>query len=364
MVSLDDYRGNTIPPLTLWQKIKVVPLLLALPLAVVIGVFRENRGRSWRRAARIAAVRHVLRGRAWTPWELKSAARETTAQAYATWARKADAEVLTDELPEGAKLHWIGPRRMDRVLLYLHGGGYVFPARNDYFDMLASLQKEYDGAVGIAMLHYSLAPEYPFPTQLRQAFAAIEHLLDKGLSPSNIIIAGDSAGGNLALQVASQILHPHPSLPTAPTFQEPFGGALLISPWAEFGTDAPSYARNGARDLVPVCTYRLFEDAVRPGVTPALQHHLEPGRAPRGWWNGLERVYGRVLITAGEHEALIDQIQAAAAAIAEDGVGDTTAFVLPGGVHEDFVEAFGSGEGERGDDYKLAVSWVSATLRL
>jgi hypothetical protein len=87
----------------------------------VIGVFRENKGRSWRRAARIAAVRYVLWGRAWTPWELKSAAGATTAQAYATWARKASVEVLTDELPEGAKLHWIGPRRIDRVLLYFHG---------------------------------------------------------------------------------------------------------------------------------------------------------------------------------------------------------------------------------------------------
>jgi acetyl esterase/lipase len=213
-------------------------------------------------------------------------------------------------------------------------------------------------------LHIALAPECPFPIQLRQALVAIEHLLGKGLSPSNIIIAGDSAGGNLVLQVASQMLHPHPSLPTAPLLQEPFGGALLISPWVEFSTDAPSYARNDKRDAMPACTYRLFEDAVRPGITPELRHHLEPGVAPRGWWNGLERVFSRVLVTAGEHEALIDQIQAAAAAITEDGVKDTMVFVLPRGVHEDFILAFMSGEGGIGDDYKLTVSWVSETLKL
>ena len=139
---------------------------------------------------------------------------------------------------------------------------------------------------------------------------------------------------------------------------------LLISPWTEFGTDAPSFARNGTRDFVPVCIYQLAEAAVRPGVTPALQHHLEPGLAPRGWWNGLDRIFGRVFITAGEHEALIDQIQAAAVAINEDGVSDTTMFALAGGVHEDFVEAFGSGEGGRGVDYKITVSWVSGALRL
>lgn len=45
----------------------------------------------------------------------------TSAQAYASWARKNHVEVLTDELPEGAKLHWIGPRREDNVMLYFHG---------------------------------------------------------------------------------------------------------------------------------------------------------------------------------------------------------------------------------------------------
>jgi len=44
----------------------------------------------------------------------------TTAQAYAAWARKNCAQALTDELPEGTKLHWIGPRREDHVILYFH----------------------------------------------------------------------------------------------------------------------------------------------------------------------------------------------------------------------------------------------------
>jgi hypothetical protein len=45
----------------------------------------------------------------------------TTAGKYAAWARKSGADVLTDELSEGATLHWIGPRREDRVFLFLHG---------------------------------------------------------------------------------------------------------------------------------------------------------------------------------------------------------------------------------------------------
>ena len=88
--------------------------------AVAVGVFRENKGRSWRRATRLAAFRFLL-GKARSGLDLKFGFRQTTAELYAAWARKNGVDALTDELPEGAMLHWIGPRREDRVLLFLHG---------------------------------------------------------------------------------------------------------------------------------------------------------------------------------------------------------------------------------------------------
>ena len=224
----------------------------------------------------------------------------------------------------------------------------------------------------------ALAPEHPFPKQLRQTIGALQHLLDLGISPSNIIIGGDSAGGNLTLQLASQLLHPHQSLPTlhlpshastdinvnsGELFPEAFGGMLLISPWLEYNADAPSFMRNNARDVLPLNSWRVFADIVRPGIVPELHNHLEPGIAPRDWWKGLGRVFPRVLITAGEHECIVDPIEKTGAVIAEE-VKDTTVFVLPGGIHEDFIEAFGSGEGGSGDDYKLVVSWLSESLKL
>jgi len=367
---------ETVPRLSTWQSLRLFPIVLAMPFAVAVGSFRENKGRSWRRAVRTAITRYIMGARKWTPHELKSIYGMTTAQVYAKWARKSGAQVLTDELSEGARLHWIGPRREDRVILYFHGGGYVFPATEDLLDMLESLQEKYKGTVGIAMLNYSLAPECPFPTQLRQAVAAVQHLINKGVSPSNIIIAGDSAGGNLALQLASQILHPLPSLPAlrpppaaadtaagSSKSLQPFGGILLISPWTELATDSPSFTRNSARDIIPTSAYRFLSEAVQPGVTPELRHHIEPALAPQGWWADLGRVFPRVLITAGEHETLIDQINTTATAITKC-VQDTTVFVLPGGLHEDFISAFGALEGGRGDDYKLVVSWVSETLKL
>ncbi|KAF8269037.1 alpha/beta-hydrolase [Lactarius quietus] len=346
MVSLDDYRrGDTVPPLTLWQMIQIAPFVLFLPLAVALGVFRDNKGRSWRRGARTAAARYLL-------------------STYEAWARTNGAEILTDELPEGAKLHWIGPRRVDRVIIYFSGGGYVLPPREEHFDMLLALQREFKDAVGFVLLNYALVPENPFPKQLRQAFAAVQHLLSAGTSPSKLILAGDSAGGNLALQIVLQLLNPHPSLPTPPAGPICFGGLLLLSPWMEFGTDAPSHTRNEARDALPLCTYRLFVDCVMPGVAPELRAHLEPARATAcGRWDGMGRVARRVLVIAGEYEGLIDTIEETASVIAKE-VRDTTVFVLPEGVHDDLIQAFGAGEGREGEDYKLIVSWAAKTLEL
>ena len=144
--------------------------------AIAVGVFRENKGRSWSRAAHIATLRYIL-GNARNALDLKFGFQMTTADMYGVWARKCGADVLTDDLPEGAALHWIGPRRKDRVILFLHGacftalfnllgefmligsgGGFVLPARADYFNLLESLRKEYNGAVGVAMLNYCTSP--------------------------------------------------------------------------------------------------------------------------------------------------------------------------------------------------------------
>ncbi|KAH8977129.1 Alpha/Beta hydrolase protein [Lactarius akahatsu] len=179
------------------SKLWLAPILLKLPIAVAVGIFRGNKGRSWSRSA-------------------------NPARTYQTWARSMKQEVLTD----------IGPRRdasYHKVLLYFHGGCFT----TSHF--LHSLQKALSadfGEVGVVALEYSLASDSPVPTQLRQANAALTHLLQKGIPPSNIVIGGDSAGANLTLQLASHLLHPLVSIPAPPSLSQPFAGALLISPWA------------------------------------------------------------------------------------------------------------------------------------
>ena len=221
------------------------------------------------------------------------------------------------------------------------------------------------GVISRPMMHsdllLALAPDFPVPTQLRQANAALTHLLQKGISPSNIVIGGDSAGGNLTLQLASHLLHPLASIPAPPTLSQPLAGALLISPWVAYSVDAPSYVRNDGKDLILSRAYKFMGDVVRLGVTPELEHHVEPATAPAGWWSGLDGVYPRILITTGEHECLFDQIIDASSIIGQH-VKDTTTVVEPGGVHEDMITKFVVGQGGNGKDYDATVAFLTRSF--
>ncbi len=207
----------------------------------------------------------------------------------------------------------------------------------------------------------ALAPDSPVPTQLRQANAALTHLLQKGISPLNIIIGGDSAGGNLTLQLASHLLHPLASIPAPPTLTQPLAGALLISPWVAYSVDAPSYVRNEGKDLILSSSYKFMADLVRPGVTTELKHHVEPAAAPASWWSGLDGVYPRILITVGEHEGLFDQIIDASRVISQH-VKDTTTVVELGGMHEDMIVKFAVGQGGNGKDYDAIVAFLTRSF--
>ena len=202
-------------------------------------------------------------------------------------------------------------------------------------------------------------PENTFPKQLYQAIAVVQHFLDTGTAPSKLILAGNSAVSNLTLNIVAQLLDPHWLLPTPPADPLRFCGLLLLSPWIEFGTDAPSHTRNQARDVLPLCTYRLFVDGVMPGVTPELRAHLELSFATScGRWRWMGCVVQQVLVVAGKYAGLIDTIEETAHAIGEE-LQDTTVFVLPGGIYGDLIQEFGAGEDH---EYKFIVSWLAKTL--
>src|SRR5438034_11760146 len=84
-----------------------------------------------------------------------------------------------------------------RVVLYLHGGGYVIGSPRSHRHLAAAIASA-SGASAL-LLDYRLAPEHPFPAAVDDAVAAYRWLLEQGVSPAHLVIAGDSAGGGLTI---------------------------------------------------------------------------------------------------------------------------------------------------------------------
>ena len=124
----------------------------------------------------------------------------------------------------GVKAEWSTTPAADasRAILYLHGGGYVIGSVLSHRHLASELGR----AAGTRTLavDYRLAPEHPFPAAVEDALAAYRHLLDTGIKPSCIAIAGDSAGGGLT--VATLLAVKEAGLP------QPACG-FCISPWVD-----------------------------------------------------------------------------------------------------------------------------------
>ena len=85
----------------------------------------------------------------------------------------------------------------DRIMLYLHGGGYIIGSPRTHRVTCARLSRE--AGVRVLDVGYRLAPENPFPAPVEDTLAAYRWLLSNGADPAKIVIGGDSAGGGLAV---------------------------------------------------------------------------------------------------------------------------------------------------------------------
>ena len=119
-----------------------------------------------------------------------------------------DADIVCEKVgAAGVPAEWVTATGAaeDRVLLYLHGGGYIVGSLRGYRVTLSRLSRA--AAVRVLGLEYRLAPENPFPAAVEDSVAAYRWLLSQGIHPRKIAIGGDSAGGGLtvATLVLSQL---------------------------------------------------------------------------------------------------------------------------------------------------------------
>ncbi len=124
----------------------------------------------------------------------------------------------------------------DRIVLYLHGGGYVMGSRNTHRGLAGRIARAAQATV--LLPDYRLAPEHPFPAAVDDATTCWRWLLSEGYSPSRMAIAGDSAGGGLALATLLALKAAGEPLPAC---------AVGLSPWTDLEATGPT-AKKGAVD--------------------------------------------------------------------------------------------------------------------
>jgi len=128
------------------------------------------------------------------------------------------------QLDNRLEAEWLRPRAAHptRVLLYLHGGGYVLGSLNTHRSLVGSLALRCE--LNVLTINYRKAPDHPFPAALDDARRAYRWLLRQGYQPQDIVVGGDSAGGGLALALLLALRDAGEALPAA---------GIGLSPWTD-----------------------------------------------------------------------------------------------------------------------------------
>lgn len=146
--------------------------------------------------------------------------------------------------PGGERLSWpnaatsaVHDSDAQPVMLYLHGGGFIACSPETHRPLVGSIVRRTGFTAYVPA--YRLAPEHPYPAALDDAIGAYDHLVhDLGIDPSRIVVAGDSAGGGLALALVMSIRDRGTRTPAA---------LVLFSPWTDLAATGNSLDENSDR---------------------------------------------------------------------------------------------------------------------
>ncbi|KAJ7938378.1 hypothetical protein B0H13DRAFT_1851814 [Mycena leptocephala] len=338
------------------ESLGMVATLIPLPAVLLWSVATTayasyNKERSVKRIVGDSALRHII-SRLNIP-QLQNAFG-TTLGTYEKWTKTAKLPATVDELEEDARLLWIGPKRLERVILR-----WLSTARLGYrmsFWRYVQLELERQNIeVGIALLNYctpilplahelilvSTVTDSILPHPAQAGGLALDFLMAAGVKPQNLQLAGDSAGGNLILQVLSQILHPRKAVP-------------------EIRLPAPkSHTENEGRDFLSKDALAQWGAQILAAVPETDRMFVETVRAPEWWFKGADALVDRMLITAGGAELLRDDIVVVGEAFKKHHP-NVELVVQKDGLHEDMYLDFVLGEKKLGSLTPLTVEWLAA----
>ena len=277
------------------------------------------------------------------------------------------------------------PQPREKVVFDLHGGGYVHHSAHPSgltSPIRRGLLQHVELVTRVFSLEYRLAvgkpskPAHPFPTQLLDALAGYNYLVNVvGFSPNDIIIVGDSAGGNLAHALTMYLTEYEDT--TDVIIPAPPSAVILLSPWIDLGVTHINLPKGSAKTLLASDYIDAASNGTKYATDAFIGPHghefaeVNPYISPASLDPGLHvdfKKFPRTFIVGGGAEVLIDSIRTLRDRMVKDlgegngvkeGEGKVRYYEAPDAFHDYLV--FTALEPERTDTLIEINKWVSAT---
>lgn len=166
----------------------------------------------------------------------------------ATPSRSIETESLNIK---GIPAEWVRPNykyNNRHIIMYCHGGGYTCGSLK-YARILASKLALHSG-LAVISFEYRLSPENPYPAAIEDAMTVWNYIMQLGYGAREVVLIGDSAGGNLALELALRLTYKNRIMPK---------GIVLMSPWTDLTMSGESY--HTCKSIDPMLTYEYIATA-------------------------------------------------------------------------------------------------------
>ena len=203
-----------------------------------------------------------------------------------------------------------------KVILQLHGGGYIGAMRNAY-RMFAGLYNEVSKGMSVLTIDYRVAPENPYPAALEDALAAYQWIMERGYPLEKLIVAGDSAGGGLALALCLYLRDHDIPLPA---------GIITMSAWTDLTKSGESYQENF--DIDPIFGGTMDSLVYQEGYYKDSNPEIPYISPVNGDYHG----FPPMLMQVGEYEMLLSDTKTVARHAMDAGV-TVKEHIYPGMFH-------------------------------
>lgn len=231
----------------------------------------------------------------------------------------------------------------DRVILYTHGGGFVTNTASSHRKLAAHLAKR--AGVPALVIDYRRAPEHPFPAQIEDAIKAHKWLREKGFAPERTALAGDSAGGNLAISSVLKMRELGMPLPAA---------VIAFSPWLDMESTGETFVSNAPYDVFISKDMAVLMAGMYLGKASPVDPLANPLHADL-------KGFPPVHVFAGDVEVLQDDARRFVEKAKSSGVDATVAY----GAGQQHVYQFMAGRSREADaSLAAAAAWVRPHLGL